>query len=107
MSKFRCPGQDMRFWKPDDIFEVRCPYCDGEMEFFKDEPFLRCRSCRREVRNPKLDLGCAEWCRFAKECLGDLPETGADALSICDRLIKEMKKRFGEDRKRIDHALDA
>ena len=21
----RCPGQDTRFWKPEDIFEMKCP----------------------------------------------------------------------------------
>jgi len=23
----RCPGQDMRFWKPGDIFETQFPKC--------------------------------------------------------------------------------
>ena len=29
---FRCPGQDQRYWKPDDIFEVQCPG-DAELRF--------------------------------------------------------------------------
>ena len=65
----RCPGQDQRFWKPDDIFEVRCPGCDQTVEFFKDEPKLKCCKCGQTVVNPKVDLGCAEWCRYAEQCL--------------------------------------
>jgi late competence protein required for DNA uptake (superfamily II DNA/RNA helicase) len=66
----RCPGQDQRFWKPEDIFDVKCPCCGQTVEFFKDEPKLKCRKCGQTVVNPKLDLGCAEWCRYAEQCLG-------------------------------------
>ena len=68
----KCPGQDQRFWKPEDIFEVACPNCGNDMEFFKDEASLVCKSCKTKVRNPKIDLGCAEWCEFADKCVGDL-----------------------------------
>ena len=44
----KCPGQDMRFWKPGDIFTVKCRSCGNEIEFWKDEPFLYCRKCGRE-----------------------------------------------------------
>jgi hypothetical protein len=44
------------------------------MEFWKDEPVLHCPKCKQEVRNPKIDMGCAEWCQYADECLGKLPE---------------------------------
>ncbi len=104
MDKFRCPGQDMRYWKPGDVFEVGCPECKTEVEFFKDDPFQRCPSCGNRVRNPKIDLGCAKWCEFAKECLGELP--GADETGpMCDRLTARMRDTFGDDRRRIDHAL--
>ena len=66
----RCPGQDQRFWKPEDIFEVRCPDCNNKMEFFKDEPKIKCRKCGRMVLNPKINLGCAKWCKYAEQCLG-------------------------------------
>ncbi|MBW8002250.1 MAG: HD domain-containing protein [Planctomycetes bacterium] len=100
---FRCPGQDQRFWKPDDIFEVECPDCGKTIEFFKDEPKLKCRKCGAMVINPKIDLGCAEWCQYAEQCLG--VTFGADASVLRDKLIAEMKKVFGRDTKRIDHAL--
>ncbi len=69
-SRPRCPGQDTRFWKPEDIFTLECQFCGNEMEFFKDEPFLNCRNCGNEVKNPRIDLGCAKWCKFADQCLG-------------------------------------
>lgn len=99
----RCPGQDQRFWKPGDIFEVKCPDCGQLVEFFKDEPKLKCRKCGQLVTNPKIDLGCAEWCQYAEQCVGTSPTQQVNFLR--DRLIEEMKKVFGADRKQIGHAL--
>lgn len=64
----RCPGQDQRFWRPEDIFDARCPGCGQVVEFFKDEPSLKCRKCGYMVANPKIDLGCAQWCQYADRC---------------------------------------
>jgi len=100
---FRCPGQDQRFWKPEDIFDVRCPRCGQALEFFKDEPKLKCRECGQVVVNPKIDLGCAEWCQYAEQCLGVSPASQVSAIR--DKLINEMKTIFGKDEKRIEHAL--
>jgi hypothetical protein len=69
----RCPGQDQRFWKPEDIFLVRCPNCKYEIEFWKDEPYRECPDCKKTIRNPRLDTGCAEWCKYSEECvIGEL-----------------------------------
>jgi hypothetical protein len=73
MPERRCPGQDMRYWKPEDIFMTACPFCQGEIEFWKDEPLRVCPSCRKEVRNPRHDFGCAEWCKHGSECLDPAP----------------------------------
>lgn len=100
---FRCPGQDQRYWKPEDIFEVKCAGCGRNLEFFKDEPKLKCRNCGQVVMNPKIDLGCAEWCQYAAQCLGIV--AAKDVNSLCERLIVRMKQVFGTDKKRIDHAL--
>jgi len=99
----RCPGQDQRLWKPEDIFEVKCTGCGGAVEFFKDEPKLKCPECGQIVVNPKIDLGCAEWCQYAEQCLG--VSDVKDLKAVRDRLIDEMKIVFGGDQKRIDHAL--
>ncbi len=99
----RCPGQDQRFWKPEDIFELKCANCGQPMEFFKDEPKLRCIRCKHVIVNPKIDLGCAEWCQYAEQCVG---VSSVKNISIIrDKLIDEMKKVFGEDQRRIEHAL--
>lgn len=98
----RCPGQDQRFWKPQDIFEVDCAKCGQPVEFFKDEPQLKCRQCGHPVINPKIDLGCAEWCQYAEQCLG----VRFSSLTIVrQKLIDEMKNVFGSDEKRIGHTL--
>ncbi len=52
---------------------VVCPFCQGEIEFWKDEPVRVCPSCRKEVRNPKQDAGCTDWCKHAEECLDPKP----------------------------------
>ncbi len=69
MAEKRCPGQDQRYWKFEDIFDVVCPHCETEIEFWKDEPVRTCPECKKSVRNPKIDPGCAEWCQYADECL--------------------------------------
>lgn len=98
----KCPGQDQRFWKPDDIFEVQCPGCGAAIEFWKDEPSLKCPECRKLVVNPRLDLGCAAWCQYADECLGAVRDQ-QDVL--CKRLVRELKERFCRDERRLDRTL--
>jgi putative nucleotidyltransferase with HDIG domain len=99
----KCPGQDERFWKPGDIFEVKCPGCGNFVEFFKDEPGRKCRACGRRVNNPKIDLGCAKWCLHGPQCLASFGEDATAAM--CEQLIARMKMQFGSDTRRIDHAL--
>ncbi len=65
----RCPGQDMRFWTPEDIYDVPCPRCGAMVEFFKDDPSQPCPSCNVRFRNPRIDLGCAKWCPHADVCI--------------------------------------
>jgi hypothetical protein len=99
----KCPGQDQRFWRPEDIFEVQCTGCGQSVEFFKDEPKLKCRNCGQVVANPKINLGCAEWCQYAGQCLG---VDSIQNLNIKrEELIDEMKTYFNGDQKRIEHAL--
>jgi hypothetical protein len=104
-----CPGQDTAFWKPGDIFEVPCSHCGYEMEFFKDDASRRCTGCGARVQNPKLNLGCAQWCEHAKECLGydpkEVMQAEGEETSLVDRLVEAMKRTFGNDQKRITHAL--
>jgi DNA-directed RNA polymerase subunit RPC12/RpoP len=66
----KCPGQDTRYWKAEDIHEAACPYCGALIEFWKTDLRVRCPECRRKVLNPRFNLGCAEWCSYADKCLG-------------------------------------
>lgn len=92
----RCPGQDMRTWTPDDIFDVECPFCGAEIEFWKDEPSRLCRECGHELRNPRINLGCARWCKSARECLGTVPEAHIAAAPIIECLRAALARTFAE-----------
>jgi len=106
MPVFKCPGQDTRYWRPQDVSEIRCHGCSDSLELWKDEPFRRCPKCGARVRNPKFDSSCAKWCQYAKECLGYVPLEDEADESVCDRLIDAMKATFGRDRARITHTLN-
>lgn len=105
----QCPGQDTRYWKPDDIFDIPCQACGTPVEFFKNDARRRCPKCGARLQNPKISLGCAQWCAHAKECLGfdpkalELAESGE--LSLADRLTAAVKAELGEAVERLTHLL--
>jgi hypothetical protein len=105
----KCPGQDTRYWKPSDVSEVACGKCGALVEFFKTDGARRCPECGTRVVNPAVSMGCAQWCKHARECLGFDPATLETARqeqnSLADRLIQAVKERFGPDQARIRHAL--
>ena len=70
MSDPHCPGQDMRYWKPEDIFDVECPFCRFLIEFWKDESMRVCPQCKGEVLNPRINWECTSWCKSAGACVG-------------------------------------
>lgn len=95
----KCAGQDSRFWDFESIFTISCPHCAEELEFFKDDTNLTCKKCGHLVLNPKMDFGCASYCKFAAQCLGTLPP---ELLSQRQNLLKnrlsvEVKHYFGRD----------
>ena len=106
----RCPGQDPMFWKPDDVFEISCPKCGYGVEFFKFDAKRKCR-CGHVIVNPKIDFGCAEWCPYGDSCIEGLPEemkakTREEKNNrLRERISSEMKKYWGDDTKRVNHAL--
>lgn len=105
----KCPGQDMKYWKDDAIFEVNCPKCGFIIEFYKDDTTRKCSHCQHRLVNPKMDFGCASYCQFAEQCLGSLPEefmgTREDLLK--DKVAVEMKRYFHADFKSIRQATTA
>lgn len=69
----KCPGQDTQFWDKNSIYEEKCPQCETIVEFFKDDNGRRCSKCKTMIRNPKKDLGCLEYCKYAEECMAAIP----------------------------------
>ena len=102
----KCPGQDTQYWNEDAIFETECPECGHPMEFFKDDATRRCGGCQKKIVNPKMDFGCAAYCKFAEQCLGTLPEEFVAQREdlLKDRLAVEVKRYLGTDFKHIGHA---
>ncbi|MEW6659130.1 MAG: hypothetical protein AB1424_10760 [Thermodesulfobacteriota bacterium] len=88
MEQMKCPGQDTRFWKPDDIFVAQCPKCGAEIEFFKDDARRRCAWCGHMFYNPKISLGCAEWCQYAEKCVPELMQEKKAAQNFRERLAE-------------------
>ncbi len=102
----KCPGQDMQFWTSEAIYEVKCPKCAGMVEFYKDDTSRKCGHCGHRFVNPKMDFGCASYCQFAEQCIGDLPEefvAQRDNL-LKDKVAVEMKRYFKSDFRQISHA---
>ncbi len=105
-----CPGQDTRFWKQDDVFEIECPKCNYHVEFFKYDVKRKCR-CGHEMVNPKIDFGCAQWCSYGDKCLESLPEDvravqkDEQNKRLRERILHEVKKYFGQDANSLKHAL--
>jgi hypothetical protein len=109
----KCPGQDTQYWTAGAIFEVNCPHCNQAVEFFKDDTTRKCAGCGHRFVNPKMDFGCAAYCQYAEQCLGDLPPELAarqedllkDRVAVAvKRLLKKDFKRIGHITRRVRHA---
>lgn len=105
----QCPGQDTRYWKPDDVFDVPCEACGHAVEFFKTDVSRRCPGCGVRLQNPRISIGCATWCAHAKQCLGFDPKEvelaeSAEA-SLADRIIEAMRPVLDGHPERLTRAL--
>lgn len=101
----KCPGQDTQYWTAGAIFEVNCPQCSRPVEFFKDDTTRKCPGCGHRFVNPRMDFGCAAYCQYAEQCLGDLPpELVAQQEDLLkDRVAVAVKRYLKKDFKRIGH----
>lgn len=104
----KCPGQDMKYWKENAIFDVDCPKCGTSVEFYKDDTSRKCGNCGHRFVNPKMDFGCASYCQYAEQCLGALPEdfTGGRDNLLKDKVAVEMKRFFQTDFRSIRQATN-
>ena len=57
-----------------------------------------CGNCQNRFVNPKMDFGCAAYCQYTEQCIGNLPlELIAQKENLFkDRVAIEMKKIFWE-----------
>ncbi len=67
----RCPGQDSRNIQ---VESIKCPVCGYLLEIFSDEIRARCPACRGLICKNKLP-SCVDWCKAAKECMGEKTQT--------------------------------
>ena len=101
----KCPGHDMQYWNAEAIYEVDCPKCGAPVEFYKDDTTRSCARCSHRFVNPRLDFGCAAYCKFAEQCIGTLPEefVGSQENLLKDKVAVEMKRYYKSDFKQIGH----
>ena len=103
-TPFECPGsKSIRQPQPEFI---KCPFCAYEVEIWTDEIKAICPKCKKTVLRD-AQASCLEWCKYAKECVGDdtynkfmQNRTGV----FKNELLKELENYFGKDTKRINHA---
>ncbi len=106
MSGVKCPGQDSRFLKAQDIAEAECPKCGRAVEFWPDEFVRKCRGCGWRLANPKSSMKCLAWCQHAAQCLAAIRgEDSATIGPLREELIERMSEAFGDDREKIDRTL--
>ena len=93
----------MQYWDSDAIFEVSCPECEQPVEFYKDDTTRRCTHCGHRFVNPKMDFGCAAYCKYAEQCLGTLPEefSGSQDNLLKDKVAVAIKRFYKTDFKKI------
>jgi ribosomal protein L24E len=74
-----CPGAS-RFKQP--IPEsLLCRFCGEDIEIWSDEFEVICPKCKKKNNRQMLPT-CLEWCKFAKECVGE---------TIYQRFLKSKK----------------
>jgi HD superfamily phosphohydrolase YqeK len=99
-----CPGaRAIRQPKP-EMFD--CPKCGSEVEIWTDELKGVCLNCKTVVMRYQ-DQSCLEWCKLAKNCVGEKAYTNFmknRSQTIKDKLLEDVSLLFGDDKKRIEHA---
>ena len=105
MSPKWCPGSMLLRQPKPELF--KCPDCGAEVEIWSDEATRPCPSCGKNVFRIGGGQSCLDWCRLAKECVGEdkYKEYGKMKADLRKHaLIRAMEDYFGDDGKRIQHA---
>lgn len=101
---FKCPGSQS-FSQPHPE-NMKCPFCAADIEIWSDEIKATCPNCKKVVIREE-GQSCLDWCRYAKECVGDQiydKYMQNRVITLKQKLIKELEGHFGDDKKRINHA---
>ncbi|MBC2745136.1 MAG: HD domain-containing protein [Desulfosarcina sp.] len=102
----KCPGQDTLYWKPGAIYEVPCPNCGVNVEFFKDDTARKCPlkdrvaiEMKRYFRGDFKRIGHAiRMARYAERigrAEGSNPAVVLCAAYLHDIGIVEAEKKYG------------
>lgn len=75
-----CPGAK-QFRRPEPEY-INCFFCGEEVEIWTDEFQTKCPKCKKTVIR-KQGQSCLDWCKAAKECVGD---------KIYDKYLKSKSK---------------
>jgi DNA-directed RNA polymerase subunit RPC12/RpoP len=102
-DEISCPGQNTMFWKPDDIYDVKCPSCGKPVEFWKDDSKRTC-DCGHRFLNPKRDLGCLEYCKYAEDCMPEMFEGENLKALYRDRLLVAAKIVLKTENSRLERS---
>jgi DNA-directed RNA polymerase subunit RPC12/RpoP len=99
-----CPGSKLLRQPAPELFA--CPNCGTEVEIWSDEFKRACPSCRKMVLRPG-GMSCLEWCRMAKQCVGEATYeswAASRCLGLKRQLLEALEEHCGQDRDRIRHA---
>ena len=114
----KCPGTDLRYVR---VEEQPCPKCGYMVEIFSNEIKVVCPKCKTVVYRGSIP-SCIDWCSYAKECIGSgvgrlrplnernrgfspVDEPKGSNPDFKERILSEMINYFGDDIKRITHAM--
>ncbi len=101
-----CPGSKLLRQPAPEMFP--CPGCGEEVEIWTDEVKGTCLHCGRAVLRDAGAMSCLDWCKYGKDCVGEViyeKYMQSKAVGIKQKLMDAVEEHFGEDRRRIDHAL--
>ncbi len=105
----KCPGIDTRYLK---VEEQKCPNCGYIVEIFSNEIKVLCPKCKTEIYRQEIP-SCIDWCKYAEQCVGkekyeqlvNRKKKTDTQLDFKEKVLSEMINYFGNDTKRISHAM--
>ena len=62
MNRLKCPCTKLR------ILHFTCPICGDWIEMWSNEVTGKCNKCDTTIGNPRKDLSCKNYCRYADQC---------------------------------------